>query len=274
MGLSARGLANFTLLSFVNSPQATGQTYILYLWGYPQGDQQILYYSHLWTVHVGTCQISHTRIVCVGSPQQASQTYLLLWHLATQGDQPTIVQFGPQPRACGSELCVSISYEKNGKRAMLKGNKLKIEQEVYDVEFCRRNLKKEETRGTERRRSWSMGQNGDRSISQERRGENRNRSLSPGADTWRQREQQPEKETRARNVVMTQAEATAGCVNRQEVTYRSDELGRVDDVWRSGNKKDNVRQAKSPVLGNMQRQNRSGNDMGGYFFRSGTNRRK
>ena len=86
--------------------------------------------------------------------------------------------------------------------------------------------------------------------------------------------QQPEIETHARNVVMKQSEATAGGVSQQEVTYRSDELVRTDDEWRTGNRKENVRQSKSPVLGNMQRQNRGGNDMGGYFFRTGTVRRK
>ena len=61
---------------------------------------------------------------------------------------------------------------------------------------------------------------------------------------------------------MKQSEATAGGVSQQEVTYRSDELVRTDDEWRTGNRKENVRQSKSPVLGNMQRQIRGGNDMG------------
>ena len=162
---------------------------------------------------------------------------------------------------------------KNGKRAMLKGNKLRIGDRIYDVEYCRNNLKKEETRDRERRRSWSMGHNGERRTSQERRGENRNRSVSPGIDTWRQREHQPERVTQRRNVVVTHAETMEGAC-QQDVTARGDELERTEDVWRKGKQKEFVRQSKSPVLGNAQRQIGGGNEWGGYYFRSGANRRK
>ena len=156
---------------------------------------------------------------------------------------------------------------RNGKRASLKGSKLKIGNQLYDLEFCRRNLRKEETRNMERRGSWSQTQNRGRSVSQERRRESRNRSVSPGVSTLTHRVQQPEMEAGAWNVMMTQRETAVAGASQQEVTFWSNE------ERGEGKQTERMRHSKSPVLGNIQRQTRRGNEGGGYYFRSGTNRR-
>ena len=123
---------------------------------------------------------------------------------------------------------------RNGKRATLRGNKLKLENQLYDLEFCRNNLKKDERDEGVRRRSRSQDQQEERGIYQVQGREWRARSHSPRRRSGSQRELQLAESPRRSNELrkLTVENATDG--SRPEVNFRVGESARVMDQYNSG----------------------------------------
>ena len=222
-------------------------------------------------------------------------------------------------------LCV----RKNGKRAILKMDQLKIGNQLYDLEYCKKNFKKEGRKESPIRRSSSQELQEGRGVYQESRGLRRSRSQSPGRRSgsqrdhratdpaqkdnevltqreesvaggaqhevssyqergreWRtgnqsprrisgnQREHQPDKPTQ-RSIELrklTEENATGG--SQPEVSFRVGEPTRMAESYTTDNLREDGLQTISSDSGSIIRMNRGYRDVGSYFLRAGTTRRK
>ena len=218
---------------------------------------------------------------------------------------------------------------KNGKRATLKMDQLKIGNQLYDLEYCKKNFKIEERTESLYRRSSSQEVQDRRGFDQEPRGLGRARSQSPGRRSGRQGdhevieltqkdnemmtqreervtggvqhevnshqergrnwregnqsprrtsgnlgEHQPDKPTQRSNERRKLTEENACGGSQPEVYFRVGEPARMAESYTAGNVREEGLQTISSDSGSILRVNRGYRDVGSYFLRAGTSRRK
>ena len=208
-------------------------------------------------------------------------------------------------------------------------DQLKIGNQFYDLEYCKKNFKIEERMESRYRRSSSQEVQNRRGLDQETRGLGRTRSQSPGRRNERRGDQevielsqknnenmtqgeesrrsgiqneenshqdrrrngreentspkrtsenredhQPERTRQRSNELRRLTEENAWGVSQPEVVFRVGEPARMADSITSGNLREEELQTISSDSGSILRVNRGYRDVGSYFLRAGTSRRK
>ena len=157
---------------------------------------------------------------------------------------------------------------KNGKRAVLKMDKLKIGDQLFDLDFCKKNFKKEERAANLIRRSNSQDLQEERGVNQESRGERRSRSQSPGRRSWSQHEHQTVDSAQKSNELLTQTEESVAGGVQQEASFKVGERTRVNDPYEAGKYREEMLQTLSSENGSITRVNRMNSDANCYNLRN------
>ena len=133
-------------------------------------------------------------------------------------------------------------------------DKLKIGDQIFYVDYCKKNFKKEE-RVANPIRSNSQELQDERGVNNGTRGERRSRSQSPGRRSWSQREQTVESAQRS-NEQMVQTEESVASSSQQEVRFRVGGRTRVNDPREKGKYREEMLQTLSSENGSITRINR------------------
>ena len=157
---------------------------------------------------------------------------------------------------------------KNGKRAILKMDKLKIGNQLFDLEYCKKNFKKEGRKESPIRMSNSQDLQEERGVIQESRGIRRSRSQSPGRRSGSQREQQAADSAQKDNELLTQREESVAGGVQQEVSFRVGGRTRTNDTYVTGNFREEMLQTLSSENGSITRVNRMNRDANSYNLRN------
>ena len=163
---------------------------------------------------------------------------------------------------------------KEGKRAILRGNKLKVGNQLFDLEYCKNNLRKEENEEGNSRRSRSLERQEERGRIQESGRVWRSNSQSPRRRSWMQRELQHAETTQGSNDPAKQAEGSMAGVSQQETSFRVGEPTRAIGTCNTGNFREEALQTVSSECGSITRVKMGHKDVGSYFLRTGTTRRR
>ena len=128
--------------------------------------------------------------------------------------------------------------------------------QLFDLDYCKKNFKKEERAANPIRRSNSQDLQEERGVNKGLRGERRSRSQSPGRRSWSQRDQQTVDSAQRRNELLMQAEESVAGGSQQEVRFRVGGMTIVNDSSEKGKYREEMLQTLSSENGSITRVNR------------------